>query len=95
MSWICVVGINVVVDAEKKYGELVDVCIPRPRRTSRDSSIGMLVHQCMSSVEPGARTCVLAPHAKIQDSEAQGGNGPPIEYSGNSSCGILDGAEGD
>jgi hypothetical protein len=40
MSWICVVGINVVVDAEKKYGELVDVCIPRPRSTSRDSSIG-------------------------------------------------------
>jgi hypothetical protein len=39
MSWICVVGIKVVVDVEKRYGELVDVCIPRPRRTSRDSSI--------------------------------------------------------
>jgi hypothetical protein len=39
MSWICVVGMKVVVDEEKKYGELVDVCIPRPRRTRRDSSI--------------------------------------------------------
>ena len=39
MSCICVVDINVVVEVEKKYGELVDVCIPRPRRTSRDSSI--------------------------------------------------------
>jgi len=38
MSWIWLVGMKVVVEVEKKYGELVDVWMPRPLRTSNDSS---------------------------------------------------------
>jgi hypothetical protein len=49
----------------------------------------------MSPVEPKDRTCVSAPHAEIQDSETQDCDDPPIEHSRNSSCGILDEAEGD
>lgn len=40
MSWICVVGMNVVVGLWKKYDELVEVWIPSPRSTRRDSSVG-------------------------------------------------------
>lgn len=39
MSWICVVGMNVVVGLWKKYDELVEVWIPSPRSTRRDSSV--------------------------------------------------------
>jgi hypothetical protein len=69
MSWICVVGMKVVVDVENKYGELVEVCMPRPRRTSRDSSVSGLVNHCMSPVKSVSRTCVAASYAEIQNSE--------------------------
>lgn len=96
MSWICVVGMNVVVDVENRYGELVDVCMPRPRRTSRDSSVGRLVNRHKSSVKKsGSRTGRAASHAKVQDSETQDGNDPPIQQSGNDSCSIFEEAKVD
>ena len=93
MSWICVVGIKVVVEVEKRYGELVDVCIPRPRRTSSDSSIRRLIFQCVSTMDSNYCTCVAAPQAKIEDRETETRNNPPIDCSRDSSSSILDEAE--
>lgn len=49
----------------------------------------------MSSVDPNSRTCVLAPHAKVQDSATQHPDDPPIKHSGNSTRSILEKAEVD
>ena len=66
MSWIWVVGIKVVVDAEKKYGELVDVCIPRPLKTSRDSSVAIstIVDFVCRTLRPYLYICALCKDRK-------------------------------